>query len=259
MERHVEFFVCIGKWTIVIIREVGRMLIFLMKIFYFAIQPPYKVRLIIKEMYTIGVASLVVIVLTSSFTGMVLGLQGYNTLKRFGAEAILGSLVSLSLIRELGPVLGALMVTARAGSAMSAEIGIMKISEQVDALDVMTLEPIKQLVVPKIIAGVLVLPILVSIFDIIGIYGGYLVGVKLMGVNQGSYFNGIADNVVFKDIYGGFIKSIFFGLLLTWVCCYKGYMCGHGAKGVSRATTEAVVLSAVLILMWDYFLTTLLL
>lgn len=235
------------------------MALFLVSFFFLAFQPPFKLRNIVKEMYVIGFRSLLVIVLTASFTGMVLGLQGYYTLRKFGSEGLLGSAVALSLIRELGPVLSALMVTARAGSAMTAEIGIMKITEQVDALDVMTLNPIKYLVVPKIIAGILVLPLLVSIFDVVGIYGGYIIGVKLLGVSSSSFFYEMDSSVVFKDVYTGIVKALVFGLVLTWVCCYKGYYCGHGATGVNKATTEAVVLSAVLVLVWDYFLTSILL
>lgn len=235
------------------------MALFFVSFFFLAFQPPFKLRNTVKEMYVIGFRSLLVIVLTASFTGMVLGLQGYYTLRKFGSEGLLGSAVALSLIRELGPVLSALMVTARAGSAMTAEIGIMKITEQVDALDVMTLNPIKYLVVPKIIAGILVLPLLVSIFDVVGIYGGYIIGVKLLGVSSSSFFYEMDSSVVFKDVYTGIVKALVFGLVLTWVCCYKGYYCGHGATGVNKATTEAVVLSAVLVLVWDYFLTSILL
>lgn len=224
-----------------------------------AVQPPLRLRHVVREMHFIGVRSIFVIAVTAAFTGMVLGLQGYYTLRQFGSEGLLGSVVALSLIRELGPVLGALMVTARAGSAMAAEIGSMRITEQIDALDVMTLNPIKYLVVPKILAGILVLPFLVAIFDVIGIAGGYVVGVKLLGVSPGSFFHEMESTVVFRDVYGGGVKSVVFGLVLTWVCCYKGYYTGHGAAGISKATTEAVVLAAVLILAWDYFLTAMLL
>lgn len=149
---------------------------------------------------------------------MVLGLQGYYTLRQFQAEAMLGSAVALSLIRELGPVLSALMVTGRAGSAMTAEIGIMRITEQIEALDAMAIDPIRHLIAPKMIAGLIATPLLASIFDLIGIYGGYLVG-----VSSGSYFSGMRESVVFKDVYGGVIKSMSFGLILTWISCYKGY------------------------------------
>lgn len=254
-----RFFVDIGSHALFYVREMGRMVLFLTSFLAWIPRPPLRVRHLIREMHSIGTRSLLVIVLTSSFTGMVLALQGYHTLNQYGSEAVLGSLVALSLIRELGPVMAALMVTARAGSAMSAELGIMKITEQVDAMDVLTLNPVKYLVVPKMLAGVLVLPLLVSIFDVVGIFGGYLVGVRLLGVNAGSYFHRMAIDVDFEDVYTGLVKSLVFGLTLTWVCCYKGYHCGHGAKGVSRATTEAVVLSAVLILVWDYFMTSILL
>lgn len=249
----------IGRWTILCLREMGRMVIFLFRFFLLVFTPPLRLGHVVKEMYVVGVRSLFVIVLIAAFAGMVLALQGYYALKGFGSEALLGSTVSLSLVRELGPVLGAIMVAARAGSAMAAEIGIMQISEQIDALDVMTLNPFKFLIVPKILAGILVLPLLVGIFDVIGIFTGYLIGVNILGVSSGSYLHEIAAGVVFKDVYGGFVKSLIFGLILAWVSCYKGYFCERGAKGVSKATTEAVVLSSVLIFVWDYFLTSVLL
>jgi len=254
-----RFFVEIGRWTILCLREMGRMVIFLFRFFFLVFKPPLRPYHVVKEMYVIGVRSLFVIVLIAAFAGMVLALQGYYALKGFGSEALLGSTVSLSLVRELGPVLGAIMVGARAGSAMAAEIGIMQISEQIDALDVMTLNPFKFLIVPKILASILVLPLLVSIFDIIGIFTGYLIGVNLLGVTSGSYLHEIAAGVVFQDVYGGFVKALIFGLILAWVSCYKGYFCERGAKGVGKATTEAVVLSSVLIFVWDYFLTSVLL
>lgn len=222
------------------------------------IRPPYKWGRILRQVHFIGVGSLFVIFLTASFTGMVLGLQGYYTLRKFQAEGLLGSAVALSLIRELGPVLSALMVTGRAGSAMTAEIGIMRITEQIDALDAMAIDPIRHLIAPKMIAGLIAVPLLASLFDLVGIYGGYLVGVQLLGVSSGSYFSGMEGSVVFDDLYGGMIKSVSFGLILTWVACYKGYFANQGAEGVSRATTESVVLSSVLILIWDYFLTSIL-
>lgn len=254
-----NFFILIGERTLFYVKEAGSMAIFLVTFFLQAVQPPFRLRHIVKEMHFIGVRSLFVVVLTASFTGMVLGLQGYYTLRQFGSEALLGSAVALSIVRELGPVLSAIMVTARAGSAMAAELGSMRITEQIDALDVMTLNPVKYLVVPKILAGVLVLPLLVAMFDVVGIAGGYLVGVNLMGVNKGIFFQSMQSDVVFRDLSSGFIKSVVFGLVLTWICCYKGYYPGHGAAGVSRATTEAVVFSAVTILAMDYFLTSVLL
>jgi phospholipid/cholesterol/gamma-HCH transport system permease protein len=248
-----------GAVVIESIREMGRMGIFFSSFLTWAFRRPLKFERITQQIHFIGVKSLFVIVLTASFSGMVLGLQGYYTLQKFGSEGLLGSAVALSLIRELGPVLAALMVTGRAGSAIAAEIGIMKITEQIDALEVMAINPIKYLVVPKILAGLIAIPLLAAMFDVIGIYGGYLVGVKLLGVSAGSYFSQMEVSVVFRDVYTGVIKSVCFGVLLTWVCCYKGYYAGHGAAGVSKATTEAVVLASVLILVLDYFLTSILL
>lgn len=235
------------------------MLNFILYALYIAVRSPGRPVHIVKQVHFIGAKSFFVIFLTASFTGMVLGLQGYYTLRKFGSEGMLGAAVALSLIRELGPVLTALMVTGRAGSAISAEIGIMRITEQVDALKTMALEPFKYLVTPKVLAAIFALPLLCSIFDVVGIYGGYLVGVKLLGVNPGAYFHELEKAVEWKDVFSGFIKAGSFGVIIAWVCCYKGYHCGHGAEGVSRATTAAVVMSSVVVLIWDYFLTSILL
>lgn len=219
---------------------------------------PYLIRRIIKQIYFIGVKSTSVVVLTGSFTGMVLALQTYYALAKFGAETSLGPVVALSLIRELGPVISALMVTGCAGSALTAEIGIMRITEQIDALDAMALNPYKYLIIPNLLAGIISLPLLNAIFVVVGIFGGYAVGVGLMSISGGTYFGGIKDFVTMKDIIEGFYKSLSFGILITWIGCYKGYFTGYGAEGVSKATTQAVVLSSVMILVWDYFMTSLL-
>jgi phospholipid/cholesterol/gamma-HCH transport system permease protein len=232
--------------------------LFLSQALFYASTPPLKVSQLLKEIRFIGFQSTLVIFLTGAFAGMVLGLQGYYTLNRFGSAALLGPMVALSLIRELGPVLTALMVTGRAGSAMTAEIGIMQITEQVDALKMMGLNPFRYLVVPKLLAGIISLPLLTAIFNVVGIFGGYLVGVKLLGVGKGTYFGEMANYVDMKDILAGIYKSLTFGVLITWICSYKGYYTGFGAEGVSRATTQAVVLSSVLILVWDYFMTSIL-
>ncbi len=249
----------IGGTTLFIIQEMGRMLLFLLASFGWLFRPPFRPFQILKQLHFIGYKSTFVVLLTAAFTGMVLGLQGYYTLRKFGSEAVLGSVVALSLIRELGPVLASLMVTARAGSAMTAEIGVMRITEQIDALDTMAINPLQYLVAPKLVAGLIGVPLLVAIADTVGIYGGYLVGVELLGVNAGSYWNSIDSAVEWKDVYGGFWKSVSFGLIVSWVCCYKGYYTGMSAEGLGKATTEAVVLSSVLILIWDYFLTSVLL
>ncbi len=232
---------------------------FLATSFFWAVFPPYLLRRIVKQINFIGVKTTLVIVLTGSFTGMVLALQTYYALVKFGAETSLGPVVALSLIRELGPVISALMVTGRAGSALTAEIGIMRISEQIDALDAMALNPYKYLVIPNLLAGIISLPLLNAIFVVVGVWGGYAVGVGLTGVSSGTYFGGIRDFVSAKDILEGLYKSLSFGMLITWISCYKGYFTGYGAEGVSKATTQAVVLSSVTILIWDYFMTSILL
>lgn len=249
----------VGDKTLGLVREMGRMLLFLVTTFAWLVRPPLRFFQMLKQLHFIGFKSTFVVVLTALFTGMVLGLQGYYTLRKFGSEALLGSAVALSMIRELGPVLAALMVTARAGSAMTAEIGIMRITEQIDALDTMAVNPQQYLVAPKLVAGLIGVPLLVALFDVVGIWGGYLVGVDLLGVSAGSYWSSIESAVDWKDVYGGILKSISFGLIITWVCSYKGYYTRMSAEGLGTATTEAVVLSSVLILVWDYFLTSVLL
>jgi phospholipid/cholesterol/gamma-HCH transport system permease protein len=241
------------------ITNLGNFVVFLIASLLYILLPPYKVRLTIRQLRTIGAESFFLVGLIGLFTGMVLGLQGYNTLHRFGSEGALGTVVALVLVRELGPVLAALMVTARAGSAMAAELGSMQATEQIDALSVMAINPVHYLVSPRVMAGVISLPLLTVLFDVIGIWGGWAVGVGLMGAPNGPFFNGIAQNMSGHDILTGVYKALVFGVVVMWVCCYKGYHAQRMATGVSRATTEAVVLSSVLILAWDYFLTSILL
>ncbi|MBM3223816.1 MAG: ABC transporter permease [Candidatus Tectomicrobia bacterium] len=249
----------LGIGVLYLLSSLGRSGVFLGQTMGLLCMPPWKVRRILRQVQFIGARSLLVIALTGLFAGMVLGLQGYYTLTRFGSEAFLGPAVAISLITELGPVLSALMVTGRAGSAIAAEIGIMRITEQIDALEVMALHPIRYLVVPNIVAGVLTLPLLGALFSVIGIYGGYLVGVELLGVSSGTYFGSMADFVDITDVRNGFYKSLSFGVLITFLCCFKGYHTGYGAEGVSKATTEAVVSSSVAILVMDYLLNSVLL
>src|SRR6202171_6402643 len=237
------------------ILQLGQFVVFLLGAIFYMCVPPYKPRLWIRQIRTIGADSLFLIILIGGFTGMVLGLQGYNTLRRFGSEGALGAVVALVLVRELGPVLAALMIAARAGSAMAAELGSMQSTEQIDALTVMAINPVQYLVSPRVLAGVISFPLLTSIFDVIGIWGGWAVGVGLMGAPSGPFFNGIAQNMSGHDIATGVYKALVFGLVVMWVCCYKGYYAERMATGVSRATTQAVVLSSVLILISDYFLT----
>ncbi|MBS3917767.1 MAG: ABC transporter permease [Deltaproteobacteria bacterium] len=248
----------LGGITLYGLQGMGRMGLFLAHTFFCAVTPPLKFSWIIKQIWFIGYQSTLVIILTGAFSGMVLGLQGFHTLNRFGSTALLGPMVALSLIKELGPVLSALMVTGRAGSAMTAEIGIMRTTEQIDAMELMGINPFRYLIVPKLIAGIIALPLLTAIFDVVGIFGGYFVGGKLLGVGEGTYFGEMANYVKIKDVLEGIYKSLSFGVIITWVCCYKGYSSGFGAEGVSKATTQAVVLSSVLILSWDYIMTSLL-
>jgi phospholipid/cholesterol/gamma-HCH transport system permease protein len=249
----------LGAGVLALLAYIGHLGIFLGQALGIIFVPPLKFRRVLRQLHFIGARSLLVIALTGVFTGMVLGLQGYYTLSRFGSTAFLGPAVAISLITELGPVLSALMVTGRAGSALTAEIGIMRITEQIDALEVMALNPIRYLVVPNILAGIIALPLLAALFDVVGIYGGYLVGVELLGVSSGTYFGGMADRVGLADITTGLYKSLSFGLLIAWICCFKGYYAGYGAAGVSKATTEAVVFSSVAVLVLDYFLNSVLL
>jgi len=244
-----------GRWFLDLVREAGSMMLFLMEGVALIFVPPFRPRRFLQELELIGVKSTMIILLTAAFTGMVLGLQGYYTLKKYGSESALGSAVALSLIREMGPVLTAIMVSARAGSAVTAEIGIMRITEQLDALDTMAINPMQYVVMPKLVAGVIAVPLLTAIFDVVGILGGYLVGVVLLGVSSGAYFSGMVQSVVPLDINGGIVKSLVFGITIVLVACYKGYHTEHGAEGVSRATNQTVVLSAIMVLAWDYILT----
>ena len=244
----------LGRVALDILESMGRFGRFLIEAITYVFVPPFKLGRLLDRINFIGFRSLTIVVLTGAFTGMVLGLQVFLTLSRFGSEAFLGPAVALSLIRELGPVLCAVFVTGLAGSALTAEIGIMKITEQIDALTVMALHPTRYLVVPAVVAGLVTFPLMTAIFDVVGIFGGYLVGVELLGLSPGTYFGEMQSFVDWRDLMTGFWKALSFGIVVPWVCTYKGFHCGHGAEGVARATTQAVVLASVLILVWDYFL-----
>ena len=249
----------IGRYSIQSTVDAGRTFLFLLEAFAWVFRPPIRFRLIVHHIRTIGVESLSVVILSGVFTGMVMGLQGYYSLRKFNAENFLGSAVALGILRELGPVLSAFMVTGRTGSAMAAELASMKVSEQIDALYSMAVNPIQYLVSPRIIAGLISMPLLTAIFDVVAIYGAYVIGVNLLGVSSGSYFAGMELSVVFKDVLSGFLKSVSFGLIITWICCYKGFNAPPMATGVGQATTESVVLCFVMILVWNYFITSVML
>ena len=254
----------LGRGMLSLLGELGAFFIFLGRGLWRILVPAPSLTKIVQQVYFIGVKSVLVIVLIGLFTGMVLGLQGYYTLVKFGSEGLLGAAVSLSIIRELGPVLTAIMLTGRAGSSVAAEIGIMRISEQIDALTTMGIDPMRFLIAPRLAASLICFPLLTAIFDVVGICGGYLTGVMMLGINPGVYFDRIDAAVELADVAGGFEKSLVFALVVAAICCYQGYFThmrrgGFGAKGVSLATTSAVVLSCVTILVADYVLTSFLL
>lgn len=220
-----------------------------------ATRPPYRIALLFKQLEFIGNKSLGVVLLTGMFTGMVMTFQSYRSLRDFGSESIVGGLVAVAMVRELGPVLSALMVNARAGSAVAAEIGTMRVTEQIDALFALGINTVQYLFTPRVLAGVIMLPFLTAIADITGVLGGYLVGVSLLGVDSGIFLAKVIDFVTLSDILQGTVKAAIFGLILTQIGTYKGYNTSGGAEGVGRATTEAVVMSAILILISDYLIT----
>ena len=213
-------------------------------------------HLIIKELFSTGVMSLIIIIVAGLFVGMVLGLQGYETLKRYGSESALGSMVALSLVRELGPVVAALLFASRAGSAMTAEIGLMRATEQISAMEMMAVNPIARIIAPRFWAGVISMPLLAALFSAVGVFGGYLVGVVQIGVDEGSFWSQMQAAVDFReDILNGVLKSFVFGIVVTVIALFEGYDAPPTAEGVSGATTRTVVTSSLAILMLDFVLT----
>jgi phospholipid/cholesterol/gamma-HCH transport system permease protein len=215
-------------------------------------------HLIVREIYFAGVLSLIIILVSGLFVGMVLGLQGYDTLVRYGSAEALGVLVSLSLVRELGPVVAGLLFASRAGSAITAEIGLMKATEQLSAMEMMAVDPIARVVAPRFWAGVISMPMLAALFSAMGVFGGYLVGVRLIGVDEGSFWSQMQAAVDFReDVLNGFIKSLVFGVAVSWIAVFEGYDAPPTAEGVSGATTRTVVTSSLAILALDFVLTAL--
>jgi len=250
-----SFFSFIGKPFLNLSYGSGKMVLLLIDAFKWMFFPPFRFRQLLKQIEFIGVNSLSVIVLTGTFTGMVFAFQSYIGFHKFGAEYMVGTIVGMGMTRELGPVLSAIMVAARAGSAITAEIGTMRVSEQIDALNSLAVEPVQYLILPRILAGLIVMPLLNIIAVFCGTIGGYFVGVKILGINKTLYLESMYKYVGAEDLYNGIIKAVVFGLLLTLVGCYKGFYTNGGAQGVGRATTESVVLSCVLIVVFDYILT----
>ena len=249
----------VGRQVMGLIRDLGRIFLFFCEGFVLIFKLPLQFSKFMQQIYFIGMKSVFVICLTGAFTGMVLGLQGYYALLRVGSTGALGAAVALPLIREMGPVLTAIMVIARAGSAMAAEIGIMRISEQIDALETMDINPIRYLISPRIAGALVCFPLLTALCDVVGIFGGYLTGSVLLGVNPSMYFARVESSIKMGDVTEGFIKSLVFAVVVVTICCFQGYYTHmrteFGAKAVSLSTTRAVVISCIVILIVDFVLT----
>lgn len=248
----------LGRSGLGVFERLGRGSVFLLQILRGTPGLVLRLRLLLTQMYSVGVLSVLIILVSGLFVGMVLGLQGYNTLVDFGAEESLGVVVALSLVRELGPVVTALLFAGRAGSALTAEIGLMKATEQLSGMEMMAVDPLRRVVVPRFMAGFLSMPLLAAIFSAVGVYGGYFVGVGLLGVDSGSFWSQMQANVdLHEDILNGFIKSVVFGFVATWIAVFEGYDAVPTAEGVSRATTRTVVHTALAVLGLDFVLTAL--
>ena len=246
----------IGRRTVSSVWRLGYATRFFVLILLYSGVSFRRFRLTVKEMFSSGVMSLTIILVAGMFVGMVLGLQGYETLKRYGSESALGSLVALSLVRELGPVLAALLFASRAGSAMTAEIGLMKATEQIAAMEMMAINPIARVVAPRFWAGVISMPLLSALFSAMGVFGGYVVGVVIIGIDEGSFWSQMQSSVDFQhDVLNGVLKSVVFGVAVTVIALFEGFDAPPTAEGVSGATTRTVVESSLAILILDFILT----
>jgi phospholipid/cholesterol/gamma-HCH transport system permease protein len=251
-----RLFEAIGRAILRLLEELGRFFQMLGRAAVWAPRPPYDVPELLRQMVRVGVDSVSVVLVTTLFTGMVMALQTFNGFARFHAESLVGSVVALSLTRELSPVLTALMVTGRVGSAMAAELGTMRVTEQMDALTALGTEPVQYLIVPRVAASILMLPLLVIMGDAVGMYGGYFVAVQLLGANPVTYIeNSFKYLEVGEDIVSGLIKAAVFGLIFSLIACVRGYYTEGGAEGVGRSTTRAVVSGSLAVLVSDFFLT----
>ena len=245
----------LGRMTLALLAIIGAVSAFATEAVREAVRPPYYRQQIVRQMLEIGYYSLPVVGLTAIFTGMVLALQSYTGFARFSAESAVPNIVVVSLTRELGPVLAGLMVAGRVGAAMAAEIGTMRVTEQIDALKTLSTDPFKYLVAPRLIAGIVTLPMLVLVADVIGVLGGYLVGVYKLDFNDTAYLRNTIDFLQFQDVFSSLVKAAVFGFLITLMGCYHGYTSKGGAQGVGMATTNAVVSASILILTFNYFIT----
>ncbi|MGE0009641.1 MAG: MlaE family ABC transporter permease [Candidatus Babeliales bacterium] len=248
----------VGALTLGYCNTLGTFVLFLYTALYTLLTTKLKLKKVFAQMEHVGVNSLAIVMLTGLFTGAVLAFQSYIGFKRFGAEGFIGPVVALSLTRELGPVLTGLMVTGRAGSAMTAEIGTMRITEQIDALETLRLNVFQYLITPRLIASTIILPFLALFTMLLGIIGGYIISTQVLGLNGVQFIKGIQRYVELSDVTNGLIKSAAFGLILSWVGSYKGYYAHGGARGVGISTTQSVVISSIMILIANYFLTAIL-
>lgn len=251
MRRQVE---ALGRAFISIADETGAVFLLFYATLRQMVRPPFEIKNIVKQMLEVGVMSVPVVLVTAIFTGMVLALQTYTGFKRFGAESVVGSVVAMSMTREMGPVLTGLIVTGRVGASMAAELGTMRVTEQIDALETLATNPIKYLVVPRFVACTFMMPALTVLADIIGILGGFMITVWLFGTSSSLYWRRTWEILQFEDIYNGLIKACFFGAAISLISCYKGFYTEGGAEGVGKATTGAVVMSFMAILVSNYFL-----
>lgn len=248
----------LGRAALVILRKLGRANLFMLHILASFPGVVRRPLLLVAQIYSVGVLSILIVGISGLFVGMVLGLQGYYVLSDFGAEQTLGVMVAASLVRELGPVVTALLFSGRAGSALTAEIGLMKATEQLSGMEMMAVDPVKRIVAPRLFAGVISMPLLASIFSMVGVIGGFFVGVGLLGVDDGAFWSQMRAKIDFyDDVVNGLIKSVVFGLVVTWIAVFEGYNALPTSEGVSRATTRSVVNSAFAVLGWDFVLTAL--
>jgi len=253
-----KVFEYVGRLTLGICEEVGRIASLFYKTLLWIFRPPLAIRNIIRQMQEIGNRSMPVVTITATSTGMVFALQTYYALEKFQAEVMVGQALALALTRELAPVLAGLMVAGRTGAAIAAELGTMAVTEQIDALDTLAVNPIKYLIVPRVLAGILMLPILTIYADAIGLAGGYVVGVKLLDLNGGMFLESLYGALTLSDVMSGIYKSAVFGVIITFMGSYQGFYTMGGAEGVGKATTRSVVLSCMMILIVNFFLTKLL-
>lgn len=248
----------LGQYTLESLEKLGRSTLFLVRVLTGFPDIFLRFRLLVAQVYSVGVLSIVIVSVSGFFVGMVLSLQGYNVLSDFGAEQTLGVMVAASLVRELGPVVTALLFAGRAGSALTAEIGLMKATEQLSGMEMMAVDPLRRIISPRFFAGVISMPLLAALFSMVGVMGGYFVGVGLLGVDEGAFWSQMRAKLDFyDDIVNGIIKSLVFGVIVTWIAVFEGYDALPTSEGVGRATTRSVVYSALAVLAWDFVLTAL--